>query len=295
MFEAKSESVPPEPWLPEHPLPEYPRLTLHRGFRSNFLHGDRDLIVYVPETYQSEGTRTFPVLYLHDGQNLFDGRTSYIPGRTWRIQQTADSLIAADEVEPLIIVGIYNTGLHRVDEYTPTRDRRIGAGGQSALYARMLIVEIMPLIASQYRVAAGPGNMGVGGSSLGGLLSLYLGLEHRGVFGKVAVLSPSVWWDNRSILAWVRRASMHRASSWPESRIRPEVRLWPELRLWMDMGTAEGKRGLADADLLHNLLLQRGWVDGVDLRYLRVEGATHDEEAWSKRVGPMLKFLFPAR
>ncbi len=265
---------------PENPLPDFPRLDLHRGFRSSFLQADRDLIVYRPASSHADASRSLPVLYLHDGQNLFDGRTSYIPGRTWGIQETADALIAAGEVAPLLIVGIYHAGEKRVDEYTPTRDAGVGAGGQAALYGRMLLEEIMPFIGRQYRVLPGPESTGVGGSSLGGLLSLYLALENSGVFGKTAVLSPSLWWADRSIFSFLPKEPRQEAE-------KP--------RIWLDMGMSEGSSGLRDADLLHRTLVQTGWVDGADVSYLRVPGGTHEESAWAKRVGPMLKFLFPGK
>jgi predicted alpha/beta superfamily hydrolase len=251
------------------------RLKLHRQFHSAILPDDRDLIVYLPDEYERT-QRHFPVLYLHDGQNLFDGNTSYIPGRTWSVHETADRLIAAGEVEPLIIVGIYNTGEHRIREYTPTADPKYG-GGEAGLYGRLLIEEIKPFIDCTYRTMTKPTHTGLGGSSLGGLVTLYLGLLRPDVFGKLAVLSPSVWWGQKGILAFVT-----------------EVNPQPRPRIWLDMGTKEGKRTLKDSDVLHNLLIEQGWVEGRDLMYLRVPNGTHDETAWATRVGPFLKFLFPA-
>ena len=103
-------------------------MRLHRAFESHYLPDERDVIVYVPPGYDREPERTYPVLYLHDGQNLFDGRTSFVPGRTWRMREQADEAIEAGEVEPLIIVGIYNTGDRRLAEYTPERDWQMGGG-----------------------------------------------------------------------------------------------------------------------------------------------------------------------
>jgi enterochelin esterase-like enzyme len=123
-----------------------------------------------------------------------------------------------------------------------------------------------------------PANTGLGGSSLGGLVTLYLGLLRPDVFGKLAVLSPSVWWDHKIILSFVRAAS-------------PK----PDLKIWLDMGTREGKKFLKDSDMLHDLLVEQGWKDGGDLLYTRIEGGTHDEAAWALRVAPLLEFLFPAK
>lgn len=252
------------------------RLRRHWQFHSNILPADRDIVVYVPHGYDESG-RGYPVLYLHDGQNLFDRKTSYIEGRIWAVHETADRLIAEGLVEPLIIVGIYNTGVHRLAEYTPTRNEKLG-GGDADLYGLMLVEEVKPFIDNEYRTLPDRENTGLGGSSLGGLVTLFLGLQRADVFGKLAVLSPSVWWDQKSILAFVSVAAID---------VRP--------RIWLDMGTREGgKSSLSDSALLHKLLIERGWRDRKDLMYTRVAGGTHDEAAWAKRVEPFLRFLFPA-
>jgi predicted alpha/beta superfamily hydrolase len=246
-------------------------------FHSEILPDDRAVQVYLPTQYMEQEERRFPVFYLHDGQNLFDGRTSYIPGRTWKANETADRLNTEGLIEPVILVGIANTGLRRMAEYTPTRDMRMG-GGEGRKYGRLLVEELKPWIDGTFRTRAGAEDTGVGGSSLGGLISLFLGWEYPSVFGKLAVMSPSVWWDHRSILSIVNQAGAKQ-----------------ELRIWMDMGTAEGARHVRDADLLEQVLLRRGWRLGVDLAYEKVEGAVHDEQAWAERFGDVLRFLFPAR
>src|SRR5262249_36659149 len=156
---------------------------------------DRDIIVYVPAEYDPASGRRYPVLYLQDGQNLFDPATAYVRDSDWRVDQTADKLIDEQVIEPLIIVGIYNTGERRIDEYTPTADASLG-GGSAGLYGRMLVEEIKPFIEANYSTLTDPSNTAIGGSSLGGLVSLYLGFAYPDVFGKVAALSPSVWWNN---------------------------------------------------------------------------------------------------
>jgi enterochelin esterase-like enzyme len=140
--------APPEASKADTP---HPRLRLHPAFASHYLPDKRDLIVYVPPGYDKHPDRTYPVLYLQDGQNLFDPRTSFIPGRTWEVREQADAAIRAGEVEPLIIVGIYNTGDRRLAEYTPDRDGKMG-GGEAAQYGLTLTREILPFIASCYRV-----------------------------------------------------------------------------------------------------------------------------------------------
>lgn len=263
--------------LPRHELDDNPRYVVLPSFESEYLRRQRDILIYLPEAYFAEPERRFPVFYLHDGQNLFDGRLSYVVNRTWRAHATADWLTSQGHMEPVILVGINNTGTGRMAEYTPTRDFRLG-GGDGEQYGKLLTRELKPLIDEQYRTRSGPADTGLGGSSLGGLISLALGLNHPEVFGKLAVLSPSVWWDHRSILMMVNDA-------------RPK----PNLRIWLDMGTSEGLRHLRDTDLLHHRLKMRGWHDGKDLRYIRVPGGLHNEDAWAARFGKVLEWLFPAR
>jgi predicted alpha/beta superfamily hydrolase len=237
----------------------------------------RDVTVHLPPQYDAEPTRRFPVFYLHDGQNLFDPRLSYVPARTWQAHTTADRLALAGETEPVILVGIANSGLRRMAEYTPSRDLKLG-GGEGRTYGRVLIEEIKPFIDATYRTSPEAARTGLGGASLGGLISLYLGFEHPDVFSRIAVMSPSIWWDQRSILNLIAKATPR-----------------PNLRIWLDMGTAEGLRHLRDTDLLHQRLLKRGWRDGIDLAYQRDPGAIHDEQAWAGRFPNVLRFLFPPR
>ena len=254
-----------------------PNLRKHQSFCSRFLRNARDLVVYLPPGYDDQPSRHYPVLYLHDGQNLFDPSTSFIPGMDWHVGQTADQFINAGTVEPLIIVGIYNTGKARIREYTPTRVPRLG-GGRADRYAKFLILELKPFIEREYRTLSGSEKTGIGGSSLGGLVSLYLGLRLPNVFGKLAALSPSVWWNQHV---------MHRFAAAASVRPRPSI--------WLDIGTREGPRIVQDVEQFRDVLLQKGWQLGKDLHFERVEGGEHNEAAWAQRVGPFLQFLYPVR
>jgi len=236
-------------------------------------------LVYLPPGYRESGAR-HPVLFLQDGQNLFDPATAF-GGQDWRADITADDMICRGEIEPLIMVGIYNTGVRRISEYTPTRDRRLRKGGKAARYAEMLAREIKPFIDHEYRTRKSAQYTAVGGSSLGALASLIAALEYPRVFGQVAMLSPSVWWDGRSIVTAVRAY---------QSRLRP--------RIWLDMGTKEGdgaQLAVEEARMFRDTLVEKGWRIGADLDYREIEGAGHNEAAWAARFGQILAYLFGKR
>jgi predicted alpha/beta superfamily hydrolase len=229
----------------------------------------------LPAGYDRPDAR-YPVLYLQDGQNLFDAATAFY-GNEWRADAIADQAIRAGRVEPLILVGLYNTGVRRISEYTPTRDPHMRKGGKAERYAQMLAREVKPFIDHTYRTRKSAGDTGVGGSSLGALVSLAAGLRYPRVFGKLALMSPSVWWDEHSILSLIE--------AWTPAR-RP--------RVWLDTGTAEGSnpaKVVADARLMRDALVAKG----CDLHYEEAEGREHNEAAWSARFGGMLEYLFPAK
>lgn len=251
------------------------QLRKHQQFRSRFLRNTRDLIVYLPPGYDDQPWQRFPVLYLHDGQNLFDPATAFA-GVPWNVKETADHLMRTDAVQPLIIVGIYNAGKSRVHEYTPTKVPKLG-GGRADRYAKFLVQEVVPFVREQYRTLTERSSAGIGGSSLGGLVSLYIGLSQPQTFGKIAALSPSIWWNRREILRFAAAAPGQ-----------------PRPRIWLDAGTKEGPRIVQDVEQFRDVLLKKGWRLGEDLHYERVEGAEHNEAAWAKRVAPFLQFLYPA-
>jgi predicted alpha/beta superfamily hydrolase len=244
----------------------------HEAFHSRYLEHDRTIIVYLPPGYDAQSADRYPVLYLHDGQNVFDRATSI--GEEWHVDEAAQSLILTGEIDPLIVVGIYNTGVHRIDEYTPTPSA--DGGGHAADYGRMLVEELKPFIDATYQTLPSAASTAIGGSSLGGLLTMHLGLRYPTAFSRLAVLSPSVWWDDREILR--------------------EVEALPAklpMRIWLDAGTAEGEQVIADARALRDALVAKGWVVGEDLAYLEAEGGEHNEQSWAARIDAVLKFLFP--
>lgn len=250
-------------------------LRVHPNVGSAYLEHERTVIVALPPGYDASPERRFPVLYMHDGQNLFDPATSFIPGHYWAVDATAHRLIEAGTIAPLILVGIYNTGEHRIDEYTPSVDPHVKRGGKAARYGRFLVEELVPFISATYRTHPDPSLTGLGGSSLGGLVTLAVGLEHPHVFGRLAAMSPSTWWDRKVIVRTVRALP----SRTPQ-------------RIWLDMGTREGRGLTFMARELRDALVAKGWRPRTDLAYHEARNARHSELAWARRVGPMLRFLY---
>ncbi len=245
---------------------------LLENIASRFLTRTRSVIVYLPPGYETNPTRRYPVLYMHDGQNIFDAATSFVG--EWHVDEIAEDLISTGEIEPLIVVGVYNTA-DRIAEYTPVADQPHG-GGNADNYGRFLVEELKPFIDGTYRTLPDRANTGVAGSSLGGLVSMYFALTHSETFSRIGVVSPSVWWGNGYI---VQRVTA-----------QPKV----ASRIWLDMGTGEGAEAISGARALRDALVQQGWVLGQDLDYMEAAGAMHNEAAWAERVDEILRFLFPA-
>jgi predicted alpha/beta superfamily hydrolase len=254
------------------------QIQIHSLFGSGKSVTRRDVRVYLPPDYHSNAEKRFPVLYMQDGQNLFDPKTAFA-SVAWQVDETAQKLILEKKIPSLIIVGIDNTGEQRIDEYTPIRMR--GRGGNADAYAVMLIEELKPFIDGQYRTLPQREFTGLGGSSLGGLFSLYLGIKRADVFSRVAVMSPSIWWGDRFIL---------REVSALQNRL--------PLRIWLDIGRREGRHFKTQTRLLQEMFIKKGWQKNrnaklADFRYLETPKAGHDEFSWGARFDKVLRFLFP--
>jgi predicted alpha/beta superfamily hydrolase len=246
------------------------RLEVIPSFASAILGNERQITVYVPPGYDEHPDRRYPVLYMQDGQNLFDDSRAFA-GVSWRLHRAADDAIGARTAQPMIIVGADHMNAGRVNEYTPVFDEAKKAGGRADDYGRMLAEELKPLVDSRYRTL--PERSTIGGSSLGGLVSLYLALT-RDEFRSAAAMSPSVWWHNRAILETAK-----------ESARRP--------RLWLDVGGREGREAIGDVRKLNECLRERGWNER-NLHFFEDRRADHSERAWGGRVRKVLEFLFPA-
>lgn len=264
-------------FMPQHTLTG--NIHRHHGFRSKIFANRRDVLVYLPRGYRRFSRIRYPVLYLQDGQNVFDAATSFA-GVEWGVDETAQGLIRKNLIEPLIIVAVANTGEERIHEYAPTRGvidtgakRKKRSRGLARHYARFLIEELKPYIDKKYRTKREAEFTGLGGASLGGLLTLSLGLWFPNVFRRLIVISPSVWWDDQAIVKMVEKL---------DDKL--------PLKIWLDTGMYEP--GWERARILCAALVEKGWKMFDDLQYMEVEG-DHSEAAWSTRVDPALRFLFP--
>src|SRR5579872_6203 len=255
-------------------------LRLHE-FQSRTFHNTRFLRVWLPPGYDQDenSTRCYPVLYLNDGQNLFEASTSFT-GVEWGVDETADRLIREKTVPPMIIVGIDHAGKDRFREYMPYRSLQpMMLRVQGQRYPNFLMKEVIPFIARNYRVASGPENTGLGGSSLGALISLYTVAARPGLIGRLLLESPSLWASNRQMIR--------------ESR---EIKRWPE-RIFLATGTAEAGRADRDRSMVDDVrevaaIFGRGGLVQNRLRLFVDEGATHHESAWARRFPDALTFLF---
>jgi predicted alpha/beta superfamily hydrolase len=230
----------------------------------------RPVWVWLPPGYEQEPQRRYPVLYLHDGQNMFDARAA---GAEWQVDETAQRLVESRAIAPLIVVAVAS-GRDRLSELTPTAGVR--GGGGLPVYAAWLLGELKSEVDRRFRTLPDAAHTAVGGSSLGGLASLWMALHRADRVGAALVVSPSMWWDD----------------FFPERDVRSTPPPEPRPRLWLDMGAHEGEGVFTASRRLRDALLSRGW-SGTDLAYIEDPEGRHDEFSWAGRVEGMLKFLHP--
>lgn len=247
----------------------------HHDFTSRFLPHPRTLSVWLPPGYDHDEDRRYPVLYLHDGQNLFDAHTAFA-GQPWRCDETAEVAVRNGWCHPVILVGVANTQ-DRLREYGP---RPESDDDLSWAYGTFLTQEVKPFIDAEYRTLPGPENAGVCGASMGGLISLVLCERYPETFGLCAAMSPSLWWDDERLI---------RETAAGDSRLSA-------CRVWIDVG---GKEGHSQAGMAANAARARRMADLLAGRarggvtFVLDPDGLHNENAWGHRFGDVLRFLFP--
>ncbi|MCX6133693.1 MAG: alpha/beta hydrolase-fold protein [Ignavibacteriales bacterium] len=238
----------------------------HRSLKGEGLNFARDILVWLPPSYRREPVKRYPVLYMHDGQNVFDPATSFI-GFDWRADEVADSLIRAHAIEDIIIVGINSTP-DRMKEYADTELGR--------KYARFVVDRVKPFIDSRYRTKPSRENTAVMGSSMGGLVSMLFVLWYPAVFSEAACLSSSVGFG-------IGEKDLEESFN--------ENQLSKHLRIYMDVGELE-RSLLPGNEALAAFLQKNGYESGKNFEYFVAQGALHNEQAWAHRLWRPLTFLF---
>lgn len=228
--------------------------------------GGRRVWIYLPPGY-ADSDDAYPVLYMHDGQNLFDEQTSF--AGEWRVDEACEALIASGDIEPIIVVGIDN-GPSRCGEYTPWRDNGVGCGGQGDAYLTAIRDALMPEIARRFRVEAGEAYMA--GSSLGGLISAYAGYAFDD-WSRVAAVSPSYWFNGAEIVGFAQQSGRPTSLE----------------RFYQDFGTGEGS--LTPFTQMRSVALSQGFAEGDDFLSVVAPGHTHSETYWAQRLPDILRYL----
>lgn len=233
---------------------------------------DREIVVYLPPSYKSGSTQKYPVFYMHDGQNLFDKGTGAF-GKEWYVDEKAEYLIKKNIINEVIIVGVYNGYEERLNELTWTANPKHG-GGNGKKYGDFLTKEVKPFIDKTYRTKSDRLNTAVGGSSLGGLISIYLAANYPNTFGNASIMSPSIWWNEGESL-------------------KETDKIKEKYKFWIDAGTEEDKDDpgmVGYASMLYNKLTNKVSKDNI-MMFID-NGAGHNEEAWSVRIHAPLIYFF---
>jgi predicted alpha/beta superfamily hydrolase len=232
-------------------------------YYSIFTKSERDILVWLPPSYK-ESINHYPVLYIHDGQNVFNPSTAFT-GYDWKIDETATFLIKNKYVNEMIIVGIYNTR-DRIDEYNLFSEK-------GERYANFLIKELKPYIDENYRTQNKSKFTTTIGSSMGGLCSFQLALKYPNIFGNACCMSSSFWVDDRSIFDYIKMYSID-----------------SNLKLYIDCGLNE-KELIDDSLKMFAMLKDLGHT--ADNLYCHIDNNGHHTETdWARRLYIPLTYIF---
>lgn len=250
-------------------------LRLIPNFPSKILGNSRTIRVWLPPGYGQNRNQHYPVLYMDDGQNIFDATLSVFSHREWRCDETAFALIKSKLIKPLIIVGI--DSIDRNNELLPVFNSRYKFGGLADKYDDFVIDEVKTYVDRHYRTKPDRKDTFMGGSSFGGINSLYMGLTHADTFSKLLIVSPAFLGNNDPMFALL-------------SNIKHKL----PLKIWVDIGTEEdGTKPypVDHAKKLVSILESKGWKLGKNLAFFVDYGAHHCEQYWARRFGMMLLFI----
>ena len=221
-----------------------------------------------------------PVLYLNDGQNLFDPARAFA-GNTWRVTETVNWLIRERRIPPILVVGIDHGEMARAREYLPVEDERNPHARRpmGRRYVEFVTREVVPFVERTYSVSRRTSGRGFGGSSYGAVAALLAVLERPGVFGRLLLESPSLYVGDRLLLRKARRAPR-----------------WPA-RVYLGVGTAETSRPEVNRETVDNVralesTLRHAGLGPRRLKLVVREGASHSEQAWAERLPDALSCLF---
>lgn len=247
-------------------------LLLWENVYSPQLENHRDLLVHLPPSY-NHGDRFYPVLYMHDGQNLFDAMTSY--SGEWHVDETLYNL--APEGKEAIVVGIPNLGDQRVHEYNPFDHARFGVARGDA-YLAFIAETVKPMIDRDFRTLPDRPHTGIIGSSMGGLISLYGFFRYAHTFGLMGCFSPSLWVGGARLMDYLMQQPFYGG------------------RIYVDMGGREfserwSKQVYNATRQLRDILLQKGYHLDHNLKYVEDDEGAHNEAAWAHRLPGALRFL----
>ncbi len=229
----------------------------------------RRIWIYLPPDYSSSGKR-YPVLYMHDGQNLFFNETSFLG--EWGIDESLNK-ISAQQKKCCIVVGIDNGGQKRLDEYTPWNNPKHG-GGEADKYVQFIVETLKPKIDSSFRTLKNRENTAIGGCSLGGLVTLYAGTKYNDVFSKLLVFSPALWINDSLICDFVQKKDFE-----------------PNTKIYIVTGGNEGEEMINDNKKIEKILKEKGFTD-KNLKSLIVPGGYHNEIFWRKEFPDAFLWLF---
>jgi predicted alpha/beta superfamily hydrolase len=240
------------------------KVIYHKEFESSFLKNKRDIVVWLPIGYNhyKNSDKHYPVLYMHDGQNIFDPKTAFV-GKDWRVDETVMKLIKQKKIREIIVVGIYNSP-DRIDEYSWNEK------GQN--YLRFLTAEVKPFIDANYKTLPDKDNTAIMGSSMGGLISFYAGWHYPDVFSMAGCLSSSFYFNNDRSINQVIDYNGHKK----------------HVKFYIDHGEDGAVRG----QKMFVELSKKGYVIGQDIDYYYATGAEHNEHEWAARLERPLLFFF---